>query len=85
MLDVLDVAREKGIEEREKIGIEKGQPKATRTLLLNLLFEKFSGVPRRVSHRIKEIEDQNVLDNLFHQAVRCENMEAFEKVLSWLE
>jgi len=77
MLDVLDVAREKGMEE--------GELKTTRKLLLNLLFEKFNGVPTRISERIKQIEDQDVLDNLFHQAVRCDDMEAFEAVLSRLE
>ena len=89
MLDVLDVAREKGveegIEEGKKIGVEEGELKATRNLLFNLLFEKFGGVPRRVSDRIKGIEDRNVLDYLFHQAVRCGDMEAFEAVLSRLE
>ena len=89
MLDVLDVAREKGmekgIEEGKKIGIEEGELKATRNLLLNLLFEKFSGMPHRVSNRIGQIQDQNLLDNLFRQAVRCDNLEAFEAVLSRLE
>jgi hypothetical protein len=77
MLDVLDVAREKGMEE--------GELKTTRKLLLNLLFEKFSGVPSRLSQRIKQIDDQNVLENLFHQAVRCDDLESFEAVLSRLE
>jgi hypothetical protein len=93
MLDVLDVAREKGIEEGKTIGIkegktlgiEEGKLEATRKLLLNLLLEKFNGISMRVSDRIKQIQDPDILEFLFRQAFRCEDMEAFEAVLSRLE
>ncbi len=97
MLDVLDVAREKGMEEGKTLGIkegkllgieegkEEGKLEATRKLLLNLLLEKFKGMPMRVSDRIKQIQDPDILEFLFRQAFRCEDMKAFEGVLSRLE
>ena len=97
MLDVLDVAREKGMAEGKTIGIkegktlgieegkEEGKLEATRKLLLNLLLEKYNGMPARVSNRIKQIQDPDILEFLFHQAFRCEDMEAFQAVLSRLE
>ena len=77
MLDVLDVAREKGMAE--------GKIQTSREMLLDAMFEKFNDMPPRVTERIRRIHNQDTLKFLFRQAFRCEDMKAFEAVLSRLE
>jgi hypothetical protein len=85
MLDVLDVAREKGIEEGKDIGIKEGLIINAREMLLDALFEKFNNMPPRISERIRAIQNHDTLKFLFRQVFRCDDMEAFEAVLSQLE
>ena len=85
MLDILEIAREKGIEEGETIGMAKGETigmaKASRDMLLDLLFEKFSVVPAHVSSRIRKMAYLDGLKALFRQALKCPDMETFEAIL----
>ena len=80
-IDILDIAREKGIEE----GIEKGQEKGTlltaREMLLNALVERFSIVPFRISEQITAIGSAHLVKTLFPHVFRCNNVEEFENVL----
>jgi hypothetical protein len=93
MLDVLDVAREKGIEEGKAIGliegkelgVKEGKIEAAREMLLDALFEKFNNMPPRISERIRAIQNHDTLKFLFRQVFRCDDMEAFEAVLSRLD
>jgi hypothetical protein len=85
MLDVLDVAREKGMEEGKTIGIKEGRVETSREMLLDALFEKFNNMPPRVAEKIRHIQNHDTLKFLFRQVFRCEDMEAFEAVLSRLE
>ena len=77
MLDVLEVARDKGLEE----GIEAGKTLGMVEMLLSALFEKFGVVPSRVSSQIRKIDNKDTLDVLFRQVFRCADMAAFENVL----
>jgi hypothetical protein len=77
MLDVLDVAREKGMEE--------GKIQTSREMLLDAMFEKFDDMPPRVTEKIRHIQNHDTLKFLFRQVFRCEDMKAFEAVLSRLE
>ncbi len=89
MLDVLEVAREKGMEEGieagKNLGIQEGKNlgavETHHKLLLNAIYEKFGLAPLRIADQIKKIENQNVLDILFSQVFRCADMAAFENVL----
>jgi hypothetical protein len=97
MLDVLEVAREKGMEEGieagktlgiqegKTLGIQEGKTlgavETHHKLLLNAIYEKFGLAPLRIADQIKKIENQNVLDTLFSQVFRCADMAAFENVL----
>jgi hypothetical protein len=85
MLDVLDVAREKGIEEGKDLGVKEGKIEATREMLIDALFEKFSQLPSRVSEQIRNVQNHDTLKFLFRQVFRCDDMEAFEAVLSRLK
>jgi len=77
MLDVLEVAREKGMEE----GIEAGKTLGMVELLLIALFEKFGIIPSRVSSQIRKIDSKDSLDALFRQVFRCADLAAFEAIL----
>jgi predicted transposase YdaD len=94
MIDVIDVAREHGIREGKNIGIEEGKNigiqegrtlgtlETGRKMLLNLLMEKFGGLPPELTANIRQISDQDFLEFLFSKAIRCESVQAFEQILS---
>jgi hypothetical protein len=77
MLDVLEVAREKGIEEGKALGAVETSHK----LLLSAISEKFGFMPPRIADHIRKIQNQDALDALFRQVFRCADMAAFESVL----
>ncbi len=77
MLDVLEVAREKGMEE--------GKKENAREMIEDALMEKFDSIPPHMSDRIKKIQDQDTLKSLFRQVFRCNDLQAFEKVLNQVE
>ena len=78
MLDIIDVAREHGIKE----GRNLGSLETSRKMLLNLLMEKFGGLPPELTANIRQISDQDFLEFLFSKAIRCESVQAFEQILS---
>lgn len=85
MLDIIDVAKEKGVEEGIVKGKTLGIIEATRKMLMNALFEKYGIIPPRISDKVKTIENQDTLESLFRQVFRCENMAAFEEILAQLD
>lgn len=93
MLDIIDVAREKGLEEGiikgKLLGIQEGKTlgviEATRKMLMDALFEKYGVIPPRISDKVKRIDNQDTLESLFRQVFRCENRAAFEEILDGLD
>lgn len=93
MLDVLEVAREKGIKEGIEKGIKEGIEKGRdmgglemiRQMLTDAVLERFGVVPPRIPQSIRQIQDIDVLRGLFRQVFRCENLEAFEEMLGRLD
>ncbi len=97
MLDILEVAREKGMEEgvilgREEgksigiqegkfIGIQEGKILSAREMLSNALIEKFTIIPRHISDCIQIGRDQDIAKGLFRQALRCATLQEFEEIL----
>lgn len=78
MIDVIDFAREHGIEEGRSLGILE----ACRKMVLNLLLEKFGVIPPELSKKIKRIADQELLEFLFRKALNCGSVREFEDILS---
>jgi hypothetical protein len=78
MIDVIDFARENGIEEGKSLGVLE----TCRKMVLNLLLEKFGVLPQGLSERIKMITDQELLEFLFRKALQCDSAGEFEKVLN---
>ncbi len=89
MLDIIEIAKEKGIEEGKilgiRVGIQEGKTlgiqEAIQERVLNALTERFSIVSARVSEQIRTVQNTDVLRSLFHHALRCQNPKEFEAVL----
>ena len=62
----------------ERIAMEKGSLEEARTMVLEVLEERFGAVPPGLAERIQEIEDQDVLRKLHRLAVRVGSLEEFE-------
>jgi hypothetical protein len=82
MLDIIDIAREKGIQEGKTLGIQEGKILAAREMLTDALIERFGAPPERISERIGEIRNTDTLKGLFRQVLKCQNMGEFETVLN---
>ncbi len=86
MIDVIDFAREHGVEEGKSLGIREGKSlgilEACRKMVLNLLFEKFGVIPPELSRKVKRIADQELLEFLFRKALNCGTLREFEEILS---
>lgn len=85
MLDILDIAKEKGMEEGIAKGETLGALKTTRKMLLEAAGERYGVIPPRVSKRIRQIDELETLNSLFRQAFRCEDLAAFEEMLARLD
>ena len=89
MLDVLEVAREKGMEEGIKVGKALGiqEGKTLRALeisqkyLLIAISEKFGFLPPSIAAQVRKIRNQDTLHDLHCQVFRRADMADFEKVM----
>ena len=75
MPDIIEIAREKGLEEGRKEGKKQGM----QDMLIEALIEKFDVVPSRLSEKIREIDNGDVLRWLFRQVFKCGNLDRFEE------
>jgi len=80
MLDILEIAREKGREEGRVLGIDEGMAE----MVLEGLAEKLGPVPSRIARGVRTVGDRNALRALLRQALRCATFEEFEKSLERL-
>jgi len=94
MLDILEIAREKGLEEGKFIGIQEGEIRGidkgksigiletVREMITDALIERFRLIPPHVSERIRNMDNRDVLKGLFRQVFRCGSLQEFEKILN---
>ncbi len=90
MLDIIEIAMEKGrqegLDKGKNIGIQEGKSlgiqEATRTLLVDALIEKFGILPSRVPEQIHRILNADVLKSLFRQVFKCDDLNQFEMALN---
>ena len=97
MLDIIEIAMEKGIEEGKTLGIQEGKTlgiqegktlgtvSATREMLLDFLLEKFGIVSTAIQEEIAGIDSLFSLKSLFRQTFKCADIEAFEGALRRLQ
>ena len=85
MLDILELAREKGIEEGMKEGLEKGKTigglYVSQDMVIDTLFERFNMVASGISEGIRRIQNLDTLRGLLRQAIKCKDLGEFEAVL----
>lgn len=81
MLDILEVAREKGIEEGRTLGLQEGKTQGMVEMVLDVLVERFGIIPVRLSEQIRSIHNQDALKGLFHQSLKCASIQDFETSL----
>lgn len=94
MLDIIEVAMEKGEEtgfkKGEETGLKKGRDEGRtegrfigfQELLMGLLIAKFSPIPRHIAVQVRKIQEADVLQSLIHTIVKCENLSDFEEALN---
>lgn len=97
MLNILEIAREKGMEEGlvegKNLGIQEGKTlgiqegktlgglENAREMLTDALIEKFILIPQPVAEKIQKIQSRDMIKGLFRQVFRCQNIEEFEDIL----
>ncbi|MBF0201148.1 MAG: hypothetical protein HQK66_07515 [Desulfamplus sp.] len=94
MLDIIEVAMEKGRNEGEETGYKNGEETGYKKgskdgkltgfqeLLMGLLMAKFSPIPRDIAVQIRKIQEADVLQSLIHAIMKCEDINDFETVLN---
>ena len=73
MLDIIEIAEEKGMEKGKTLGIQE--------MVVEALKEKFP-VPGHISEKIRKIDNPDTLKSLFHQVFKCQNVKEFEAILT---
>ncbi len=89
MLDIIEIAREKGIQEGKSLGIQEGiregkslgMLEAIQEMIVDDLTERFAVVPVNISERIRNIRNSDALKGIRRQALKCKDIREFEAVL----
>ena len=74
---VYDMGHDKGLQK----GVQKGLINAEQEMIIEALKERFGPVSTEVSDRIHALDQQEVLKELFRQALRCPDLNSFRKML----
>ncbi len=72
-----EIIKEEGIRE----GFEKGELRASKEMVVVALGERFDVISVRLVEKISEVENVAVLKGILRQAMRCESLEEFERIL----
>jgi hypothetical protein len=81
MLDILEIAREKGLEEGLEKGREEGRLQERLEMLIDTLIERFGAVHPRILEQIRKTGNPDILKILFRQSLKCKDIQEFEKVI----
>ena len=89
MLDILEIAQEKGFEQGKVLGLEQGKNlgmlKKSQKMIFDALWEKFNSTPEFIVQqirRIRTIQDDDILSIVFRQILRCNDIKEFEQALN---
>ncbi len=78
MLDVFELAREKG----EKEGVEKGRRESLQEVVIDTIFELFGNLPSDMIDKIKSISHLEILKGINRKALKCKDIEQFQEILN---
>jgi len=73
---------QQGIDQGIDQGIKQGMLQDAREMVLEVVLSRFGMTPEDISRVVKSIDDRDVLRSLLRQAISCENLEAFRKILA---
>jgi len=86
MLDILEIAQEKGFEQGIEQGISRGKTlgmlESLQEIIVEALFERFKHIPGHILQQIRAIQSHDILKIIFRQIFRCNDIQDFEKTLS---
>ncbi len=93
MLDILEIAREKGMEEGLEEGLKEGKVLGVKEgkilgiletgleMLMDTLIENFRAISAQTMDRIRSIRNPDILKVLHRQALKCKNIQEFEAIM----
>ncbi len=86
MLDIIEIARENGLEEGKTLGMLEGKTlgmlEAIQETVIDDLIDRFDVVPIHISEGIRNIRNTDFLKGLRRRALKCQNLAEFENVLN---
>lgn len=65
---------QKGVEKGIQQGIQQGKQQRTQELILRLLRQKFGRVPEVVVQKVQVIDDLDILEELFDEALMADTL-----------
>ena len=80
-LNLLEKARQEGIENGIKEGIEKGKKEGIEEAIMTILMKKFEIVPLKIKEKISEEKDVDKLNIILMNAFLAKDIEGFIKSL----
>ena len=85
MLDIIELAREKGeqigLKKGEEVGLKKGRESA-QEMVLDTIFALFGNLPIDMIEKVKSIYHLEILKLIHRQAMKCKNIEQFKDILN---
>ncbi len=82
MLDIIEIAMEKGMEKGKKEGMKEGILKDARDMVIEALTERFVAVPTDIRNKVHSFEQHDMLKELLRYAIRSSDIDEFNTVLS---
>lgn len=76
-----EIFKRDGIQEGIQEGIQQGELKAFREVVANALEERFGLSSIRLTDKIEKIDGVAMLKGLHRQAIRCDSLDEFRKIL----
>jgi len=85
MLDIIELAQEKGMEKGmekgRKEGLRKGR-ESSQEMVLDTIFDLFGNMPLEMIDKVKSVTHFDLLKMIHRQALKCKDIEQFRDVLN---
>jgi len=94
MLDIIELAEEKGMEkgmekgrkkgreEGREEGLQKGRQESAQEMVLDTIFDVFGNLPVEMIEKVKSITHFDILKMIHRQALKCKDIEQFRDILN---